>query len=417
MGILRQDFTFIDLFAGIGGFRWAMESYSQGRARCLYASEIDPDASAIYEANFHDKPFGDITTLDPKKLGFPAPHVVCGGFPCQPFSKGGDQEGLLDSRGTLFREILRIVESYPMKRRPRFLILENVQNLVSHDEGKTWPVIRREIRAAGYNTADFPVIVAPKDVGVPQLRNRAIILAVRSDIYNGPIDFKMPRAKQGTLFFSSLLDKDLSGEEKDRLSLTNSEIEVLDCWDEFIHLINPEDRILGFPIWSDEFGRRYSLKGITEDWRKNFISRNRLLYQKYKGPIQKWMKKWRIREKFTPTNRKFEWQAGVDMDSIYDGIIQFRTSGVRVKRPTEIPALVAMNHRPIYGPEKRYISVREAARLQSFPETCSFDGETEQLAMKQLGNAVNVKVIEVTFGRFVEYIEQMIKSQKKKQRR
>ena len=405
MAILKKNFTFIDLFAGIGGFRWAMDSYSQGYATCLCASEIDSAAAAVYEDNFHDKPYGDIKNLDPKKLGLPAPDVVCGGFPCQPFSKGGDQEGLLDSRGTLFREILRIIESYPMAERPRFIILENVQNLVSHDKGKTWPVIRREIRDAGYNTADLPVIVAPKDVGVPQLRNRAIILAVRKDIYDGPIKFEMPRVKQGTLAFSTVLDSEITEEEKTRLALSDEEIEVLDCWDEFIHLIDPEDRVLGFPIWSDEFGLRYSLKNMKEEWRKSFITRNRLLYKKYKPAIQKWMKKWRIRERFTATNRKFEWQAGKDMNSVYEGIIQFRTSGVRVKRPTEAPALVAMNHRPIYGPLRRYISVKEAARLQSFPEACSFAGETENLAMKQLGNAVNVKVIETTFARFVEYIE------------
>lgn len=417
MAILRKNFTYIDLFAGIGGFRWAMDSYSQGKARCLYASEIDSFAASVYEANFHQKPFGDITQLDPKALGFAAPQVVCAGFPCQPFSKGGDQEGLLDSRGTLFREILRIIESYPMNQRPRVLLLENVQNIVNHDEGKTWPVIRREIREAGYNMADYPVIVAPKDVGVPQLRNRAIILAVRNDIYSGPIDFAMPRAKQGLLQFSSVLDPTITAEEKDRLALSTEEIEVLDCWNEFIHLIDAEDRVLGFPIWSDEFGKTYALKTIEEDWRRDFVRRNRLLYKKYKEAIKKWMAKWRIRDRFTATDRKFEWQAGQDMDSIYDGIIQFRTSGVRVKRPTEAPALVAMNHRPIYGPERRYISVKEAAALQSFPKEFTFNGEPEGLAMKQLGNAVNVKVIEITFGRFIEYIEGKIKENKQNARR
>ena len=117
------------------------------------------------------------------------------------------------------------------------------------------------------------------------------------------------------------------------------------------------------------------------------------------------MARWKIRKTFTATNRKFEWQAGNSIDTIYDGIIQFRTSGIRVKRPTECPTLVAMNHRPIYGPERRYITLLEAKRLQSFPDSMSFGDEPEAKAFKQLGNAVNVKVIETIFDLFVRFID------------
>ena len=123
MGILKKNFTFVDLFAGIGGFRIAMQNYSNNSV-CLYASEIDGPAALTYELNFHQKPLGDIRLINPIDQGLKSPDVVCGGFPCQTFSKGGNQAGFKDSRGTLFREIIRLIEVYHFKERPKIIILE-----------------------------------------------------------------------------------------------------------------------------------------------------------------------------------------------------------------------------------------------------------------------------------------------------
>lgn len=408
MSILKPDFTYVDLFSGIGGFRWAMENYSSGKAKCLYASEIDPFAARVYEANFGQKPFGDIRQLNPLAVDSLSlsPDVICGGFPCQTFSKGGQQKGFKDSRGTLFREIIRIVECYPFKKRPKLMVLENVQNLVRHDSGQTWKTIRHEISMAGYNVTEHPIIVSPKDVGVPQLRNRAIILAVRNDILSKPILIPFQRKKESSISFAETVkERSLSKTDLKQTSLSDSQLEVLDCWNDFIHLLPKVERILGFPIWSDEFGKTYDLKRMPK-WRASIIEKNRSLYLRHKAEISAWMKRWRLRDRFTATNRKFEWQAGLSIDGVYDGIIQFRTSGVRVKKPTECPALVAMNHRPIYGPERRFITRLEAVRLQSFPDNMTFAGEPDALAFKQLGNAVNVKVIETIFRMFVDFIDE-----------
>lgn len=397
--ILNSNFTFIDLFAGIGGFRIAMENYSKGKAKCLFASEIDASAAQTYELNFKQKPLGDIRTINPMESDFDCPDVVCGGFPCQTFSKGGNQAGFKDSRGTLFREIIRIIQSFKNSK-PKILLLENVQNLISHDGGDTWKVIYKEITDAGYNVISKPLVISPKDVGVPQLRNRAIILAVRNDIYSGNIDISIPKAKQNSLHFSSIVEENADAKYK----ISKDQINILKCWNEFIHIIPKKDRVIGFPIWSDEFGRDYSIKHYPL-WKQLFINKNRELYKKYKTKIDSWMEKWDIRNQFTPTNRKFEWQAGKDMDSVFEGIIQFRTSGVRVKRPTESPALVAMDHRPIIGSELRYITPIEALRLQSFPDNYLFQ-ENEKQIYKQLGNAVNVKVIQTAFETFIRYLEE-----------
>lgn len=405
--ILSKKYTYIDLFAGIGGFRLAMDEYSDHNAVCLYASEIDEAAQKTYELNFNQKPLGDIRKINPIEMGYDAPDVVCGGFPCQTFSKGGYQAGFKDSRGTLFREIIRIIESYQENNRPKILILENVQNLISHDNGETWKTIHHEISEAGYNVVPKPIVLAPKDVGIPQLRNRAIILAVRKDIYSKPIDLSFDRVKQNTLSIKSIIDDTITPNQKKQYKISKEQFDILNCWDEFIHIIPKDKRIIGFPIWTDEFGRRCNISHFPV-WKQYIINKNRDLYKTYKLEIDEWMKKWKIRKSMTATNRKFEWQAGKDINSVFDGIIQFRTSGVRVKRPTESPALVAMDHRPIYGPEKRFFTPSEALKLQSFPADYKFD-EKEKEIFKQLGNAVNAKVIKVAFESFINYLEKRVR--------
>ena len=394
--ILDKNFTFIDLFAGIGGFHCAMNNVSNHKARCLFASEIDQEACAIYKMNFGLDPLGDIRKVDPLK--YEIPDIVCGGFPCQTFSKAGRQDGFKDPRGTLFREIIRIIESYPLNQRPKLLILENVRNLITHDNHETWKTIKHEIKRVGYNVVDEPLVVSPKDVGVPQLRDRAIILAVRADLFDKPIRLKIERKEKNLLSIDSILEKKRGVGSK---SLTKEQKYVLDCWNEFIKGI--DRKTLGFPIWSDYFVSRNRQNKRNPAWKNNFIRLNQELYFRNKPFIDEWLKKWKVRELFTPTNRKFEWQVNGKINDIYEGIIQFRPSGIRVKQATESPALVAMVHLPIIGSKKRTISIREAARLQSFPDSFILK-EREQAAFKQLGNAVNVKVIEVIFNKFIEYL-------------
>lgn len=399
MSILEKDFKYIDLFAGIGGFHNAMKKFS-AKSQCIMASEIDLDAQKIYELNFKLKPEGDIKEIDPKNLG--KYDVVCGGFPCQTFSKAGYRQGFKDPRGTLFQEIVRLI-SYQnnILDRPKILLLENVRNLISHDNGDTWRTIRKSLEDVGYNVIDTPIVIGPKDIGVPQLRDRAIILAVRNDIYSKPIDLKLKRAKNNTTSIYKIIDEKITEEEVDKLKISDYEEKVLDCWNDFYHGI--KEKIIGFPIWSDEFGKGYDISSFPV-WKQNFILKNRNLYINNKTFIDKWFKKWKIREFAKPTDRKFEWQCGNDIQNVYDGIIQFRPSGIRVKKPTEAPTLVAMNHNPIIGKYKRRLSVKETARLQSFPDSFKFD-ESAAKAYKQLGNAVNVKVIEYVFKEFIKYLD------------
>ncbi len=399
MVILKSDFTFIDLFAGIGGFHQAMKLFSP-QAQCVMASEIDEDARKVYKDNYGITPEGDIKNIEANKLG--TYDVICGGFPCQTFSKAGARKGFKDPRGTLFQEIVRLASyNESIEDRPKILLLENVRNLISHDKGDTWRTIKKSLEDIGYNVVDTPIVIGPKDVGIPQLRDRAIIVAVRKDLYSAPIRLNIERKKPNSTSILSIIDDGIEEKDKKKLSISDYEERILDCWDDFYHGI--KETIIGFPIWSDEFGKCDDISN-NPDWKQDFIIKNRSLYDKNKGFIDKWFEKWRIREFARPTDRKFEWQAGKDIKTVYDGIIQFRPSGIRVKRPTESPTLVAMNHNPIIGPLRRRLSVKEAGRLQSFPDNFVFN-EPDNKAYKQLGNAVNVKVISYVFTEFMKYLE------------
>lgn len=160
-----MSMKFIDLFAGIGGFRLGFE---RAGFECVYSCEIDDHASEMYEANFGDSPKGDITSLDPKTL--PDFDILLGGFPCQSFSICGYQKGFYDTRGTLFFDICRILEA----KKPKVFVLENVQNLATHDKGNTLTVMLHSLHELGY-TVSYKVLNA-RDFGVPQNRERIIIV-------------------------------------------------------------------------------------------------------------------------------------------------------------------------------------------------------------------------------------------------
>lgn len=172
-------FTFIDLFAGIGGIRLGFQS--QG-GQCVFSSEWDEGAAKTYEANFGEKPFGDITTIDPHDI--PDFDVLLGGFPCQPFSIIGDKEGFNhETQGTLFFNIENIL----LVKRPKAFLLENVRNLTAHDKGRTFQVILAHLRNAGYDV-HYKVMNA-LDYGVPQKRERIIIVGFRQPVP----EFEFPR--------------------------------------------------------------------------------------------------------------------------------------------------------------------------------------------------------------------------------
>ncbi len=372
-----EKFKFIDLFAGIGGFHVAMETLG---GECVFASEINKFSINTYRDNFGMDAGFDICQVPEHEI--PTHDVLCGGFPCQAFSKAGKRAGFEDTRGTLFFEIERILKHH----RPKYIVLENVRNLVSHDGGNTWRVISKHLKALGYIITETPIIMSPHQLGIPQLRERVYILGIlkeHTSLQTLTIDIPLP-VKHKTNATTVLQSN--SGSD---YHISDYEEMVLTAWDEFMQGI--DQQVIGFPVWSEEFGETSSYSKLPL-WKQNFIAKNRELYQRNKSFLDKWLKKYDNLEKFVPTHTKFEWQAGSSINSVWEGIIQFRPSGIRVKRPTEFPALVAMVHIPIIGWERRRLTPREVANLQSFPSGFKINPNSQQ-AYKQFGNSVNVEVV------------------------
>ena len=197
----KYKFKFIDLFAGIGGFHFAMEELG---GKCVFASEIDKHARKTYEANFYDKNpelfdsenFNeDISKQDPKKI--PDFDILCGGFPCQPFSNAGFKKGFGDARGTLFFDVAKIIN----EKKPKAVFLENVRGLFNHDEGKTFEVIKKVMeKDLGYKF--YYKIVKAENYGVPQRRPRLFMIGIKNEIK----PFKWPEKIPLKKTMSDILD-------------------------------------------------------------------------------------------------------------------------------------------------------------------------------------------------------------------
>lgn len=400
-----MSLTFIDLFAGIGGFHEALESMS---ATCVFASEIDPFARDIYIRNrsnnltgefnqdFNEIFEGSITKRIPKH------DILTAGFPCQPFSKSGFQRGIDDIRGNHFLGIARIIE----ERRPRVVLLENVRNLVGPKHRQTWTTIREILRGLGYLLPDSPTIFSPHlfpaDLGgTPQSRERVFIVAIRDDRRNKrEIHFESPLVNKPVEGWNpadwdlgkSVLQRDSQIPDLSDYQLSEDEIAVIDLWEDFLIRVGSSEgrKLPGFPFWADEFRMKKPDLSDLPSWKSNFIRNNHNFYLANKFEVQNWLSSNNYLRSLTPSKRKLEWQAD-DLGSIWDGLIQFRPSGIRVKKPTYAPALVAMNQTSIFGPKKRRLTVREAARLQGFDDSLDFGDQANSTSYKQLGNAVAPK--------------------------
>ena len=181
----KPKFTFIDLFAGIGGFRIAMQELG---GKCVYSSEFDAKAQQSYLANYGEMPFGDITKESTKSYIPKDFDVLCAGFPCQAFSMAGRRLGFKDeTRGTLFFE----VEAILRKHKPKAFFLENVKGLANHDKGRTLKTILEHLDDAGYDVVP-PQILNAMDYGVPQHRERIYIIGFRRDLGVNIADFHYP---------------------------------------------------------------------------------------------------------------------------------------------------------------------------------------------------------------------------------
>lgn len=434
---------FIDLFAGLGGFHLALKQLG---CECVFASELKDELRKLYKINFPETELivGDIKEVQPQDI--PHHDILCAGFPCQPFSQAGKRQGFKDEkeRGNLFYNIIDIVKYH----RPKYIFLENVSNLKNHDGGKTWATIKEELEALEYLVAE-PAILSPHQFAIPQHRRRIYIVCV--DSHKRTLDgFQFPSPTKKACNIKKIIDES----DKNIIKIKSDTRHQLEVWQEFVEqTVSHGDTLPGFPIWAMEFGATYEYEtkapayqslenlqgkkgklGVTitaptvktclkqlpvyaqtdktevfPKWKISYIKRNREFYEKHKEWLDEWIKKINF---FDNSHQKLEWNCGPKAKpNLYENIIQFRASGIRVKLPTYSPALNLVgtqvpilpwvslpteclnDNEPKFG---RYMTVKEAAKLQGMQDLVfgneRFSLTTTQI-FKALGNAVNVTIV------------------------
>ena len=425
---------FIDLFAGLGGFHIGLKSIN---AECVFACELDRGLRDLYEKNFGIECHGDLAEIDATFI--PEHDILCAGFPCQPFSKAGKQKGLNDKkRGDLIYEIIRILSYH----RPKYFILENVPNFKNHNNGETWEETCDLLRGCDYFIQDF--ILSPHNFGIPNKRERIFIVGSYKKniaLLFPPRISKEDRGKfvqsgderdiKEFLEPNALIDKKLSAKQSG----------CLKTWQKFISALPKKQSLPKFPVWAMEFGATYpldgktpyyipvkelakykgafgeSLKGLSKKqqlqklpnyatydekmfpkWKVNYIQKNRNFWKENK----KWIKHLIPKIKtYISSWQKLEWNAGDDTRKIFDCLLQFRSSGIRIKSPCSVSSLVlTATQIPVIAWQKRYLNLKEAQKLQGF-ETIDMLSEPSR-SFAALGNAVNTKVVSEIVQKLIE---------------
>ena len=389
---MDYQYTYIDLFCGIGGFHQALNRLN---CECILACDIDKACRANYKLNYDIEVHPDVKKIYPYEI-IEDIDIICGGFPCQAFSNAGKKKTFEDDRGLLFDEIMRIAKV----KKPKFMFLENVKHILKVGDKKVIEYIKQKIDDYGYHLQIFQI--SPHQYGVPQQRERVYFVCVRKDMYNGS-DIVLP-PKVDDFKFEDFLDKKEDIDPK--YFIDGDTLQVLNAWEEMIKIFPPGEKISPVIMINEHYNNHTQEEFDNyADWRKGYITSNKPLIEKYKLQWDKWYEKHKEILQKREIYGKLEWQAGKikPNDSIFDYFIQIRQSGIRVKRAHHFPTLVAISQIPIYGKEKRYITPRECARLQSFPEDFKID-ELDKNSYKQFGNAVNVEnvhtVIKATFDHY-----------------
>ena len=415
---------FIDLFAGLGGFHIALSRLGH---HCVFASEINKELAKLYEKNFEiSNVHSDIKKVE--EANIPHHDIMCAGFPCQPFSKAGKQLGIVDSRGQFLEDFERILKYH----KPKYFILENVPHLRRHDRENSWKALKETLERCGYYLDD--AILSPHEFGIPQIRHRIYIVGSRHNLKH----FKFPEKQKATnLNIRTILDKNPKISRK----MSTNQINCVNLWQRIIQEIPTKDPLPSFPVWGMEFGATYPFekkaphamsllelrkyKGACgkplsnaktksealamlpsysrvkqrkfPEWKIDYIKKNRQFYEKYKNIIQPHFNEIK---KYPPSWQKLEWNCQNEKRNIYNHIIQFRASGIRVKKSNYSPALVVNSTQlPIIGWEKRYLTKEEAARLQDITEIEL--PENNSVAFKALGNAINVHIVNLIAKRLI----------------
>ena len=463
----KKPYTFIDLFAGLGGFHLALQQLG---CKCVFASELKEDLRKLYQLNFPelDEEYlkGDITLVDVNDI--PSHDILCGGFPCQPFSQAGKRLGFQDEgRGDLFFKICEIIQHH----RPRYIFLENVSNLKGHDNGDTWRVIKRELEKLGYYVPE-PEILSPHQFGIPQHRRRIYIVGLRKDLIDSkePKPFEFPNEKkEKDCDITTIIDSS----DTDIQPLALKTLQQLKVWQKFLTELKKRNRAIPrFPIWAMEFDADYEYEDIAPfkqtkkqlkghkgklgweingpskedclrqlpiyaqtdtadkfpEWKIRYIRQNREFWTENSDWLCTWIE--HIKD-WDNSHQKLEWNCRGNNDGdLKHKIIQFRASGIRVKLPTFSPALNLVGTQvpilpwielpkeciPVYSDEEleQYGLTQDDIRFGRYLSTkeaaalqgmgkLKFGHLSRTRIYEALGNAVNVDIVTIIAKKLLGY--------------
>ena len=392
-----KSFKFIDLFCGVGGFHQALANLG---GECVFACDIDKRAMEVYKTNYGISVTNDITKVDEKTL--PDFDVLCGGFPCVTFSKCGLQGGFNDTRGTLVFDILRILK----EKRPKYFILENVDNLLTIDDGNVFKIITDNLKSLGYRVSRNPIILSPHQFNVPQCRNRIYIIGVYDPINKNSLDveFKTERvncitnnynqlnASSDIVIYFDKLKKTIYDicevNNTDILTIKPSIIETIDAWNEFYIYCKSQGKFINkfcLELIYDELSK---IPPSVLEFKKVVVD----FHQIHHKFLDNWVIKYNMLKK-PKTYQHYELMK-FNKNTLWECLIQLRPSGFRFHNDTICPTLTKSGFPIIIGKYKRYMSPRECCRLQSFPEKFILCNDIKK-TYGQMGNAVNVKVVEI----------------------
>jgi DNA (cytosine-5)-methyltransferase 1 len=424
-------FRFIDLFAGLGGFHVALEELG---GEGVFAAEWEPTLNSLYKDNFGLDAWSDVNDLDTDETiarHVPDHDVLAAGFPCQPFSKAGEQLGFEHTlQGRLFFKVFDILRV----KRPRRFILENVPNILRHRGGQTSATIVENLEGLGYAVEVHRF--SPHQFGIPQVRERAYFVGS----LDGLGQFQWPAEHKEKTSIRSALRSEVAGLRP----IPDQTLRAIDMWGDFLKR-SESARLPSFPLWGMEFGATYPYADTTPPaiwkrqrpreldpyqgsfgapldglamaeqylrlpsharregdlefprWKQTFIRQNREFFDDNRSWIKPWLNEWEPWT-FPSSFQKFEWNAQGEVRDIDAHVLQVRASGIRVKRDTSAPALIAMTQTqvPILGAHiagvRRYMAPEECAELQSLGGIKLPASDLD--AYKALGNAVNAKVVE-----------------------
>ena len=463
----KKPYTFIDLFAGLGGFHLALQQLG---CKCVFASELKEDLRKLYQLNFPelDEKYlkGDITMVDVNDI--PSHDILCGGFPCQPFSQAGKRLGFQDEgRGDLFFKICEIIQHH----RPRYIFLENVSNLKGHDNGDTWRVIKRELEKLGYYVPE-PEILSPHQFGIPQHRRRIYIVGLRKDLLDSkePKPFEFPNEKkEKNCDITTIIDSS----DTDIQPLALKTLQQLKVWQKFLTELKKRNRAIPrFPIWAMEFDADYEYEDIAPfkqtkkqlkghkgklgweingpskedclrqlpiyaqtdtadkfpEWKIRYIRQNREFWNENADWLSSWIE---YIKDWDNSHQKLEWNCRGNNDGdLKHKIIQFRASGIRVKLPTFSPALNLVGTQvpilpwielpkeciPVYSDEEleQYGLTQDDIRFGRYLSTkeaaalqgmgkLKFGHLSRTRIYEALGNAVNVDIVTIIAKKLLGY--------------